>query len=318
MAGKRESRYHGVSNVNKPSGMTSHDVVDEVRRIAGTRRVGHTGTLDPMATGVLPICVGQATKIAQFLLAADKEYLVEMVLGTITDSQDTTGKVVEQRPVPEFGEDEIRAVFARFTGEIEQVPPMISAKKHRGERLYKLAREGVEVEREPCAITVHELGFVSVELPAVRFRLVCSKGTYVRTLCHDVGAALGPGAAMCGLVRTRCGSFHVDDSVDLEDLAKDGIQPGQIFSLDEALSCYPAVRVGEQEERQVMQGQAVAGSGIIETSGPFEAGSLVRVRGPQRDFLAVARALLGSDKLDKMGANLRTIQPIKVFRGNHQ
>jgi tRNA pseudouridine55 synthase len=313
MRGKKESRYHGVININKPSGMTSHDVVDEVRRIAETRRVGHTGTLDPMATGVLPICVGQATKIAQFLLAVDKEYLVEMVLGTITDSQDTTGKVVEERAVPEIGEDEILSVLEKFTGEIEQIPPMISAKKHRGERLYKLAREGVEVEREPCRITIHELELVSVNLPLVRFRLHCSKGTYVRTLCHDMGEALGPGAAMCGLVRTRCGSFGVNESVSLETLKEEGVRPEYLVSLDEALSCYPTVRVGEREERQVIQGQAIPGSGIIETSGPFEAGSLVRVRGPQRNFLAVARALLGSDKLDKMGANLRTIQPIKVF-----
>lgn len=313
MAQKKESPFHGVINVNKPSGMTSHDVVDRVRSIADTRRVGHTGTLDPMATGVLPICVGQGTRIAQFLLAVDKEYVVEMLLGTVTDTQDTTGKVLEERPVPSLSDEDIRAVFERFTGEIEQIPPMVSAKKHRGERLYKLAREGVEVEREPCQITIHQLELLKVELPTLRFHLACSKGTYVRTLCHDIGAALGPGAAMCGLVRTRCGNFHIDDAVSLSDLEEHGIRPEDLSSLDEALSCYPAIRVGEREERQVAMGQAITGAGVLESSDSFEAGSLLRVRGPRRNLLAVARALLGSDKLGKMGANLRTIQPIKVF-----
>jgi len=314
MARKKESPFDGVINVNKPSGMTSHDVVDRVRRVAGTRRVGHTGTLDPMATGVLPICVGQGTRIAQFLLAVDKEYVVELLLGVATDSQDTTGKVLEESPVPaSIDEQAIRAVFERHTGEIEQVPPMISAKKHRGERLYKLAREGVEVEREPCRIMIHRLELLKAELPRVRFHLACSKGTYVRTLCHDIGRALGPGAAMCGLVRTRCGSFRIEEAVPLEQLEQGGIRPEHIASLDDALACYPAVRVGAGEERQVMMGQAIAGSGVLESTGAFEAGSLVRVRGPKRNLLAVARALLGSDKLDRMGANLRTIQPIKVF-----
>jgi tRNA pseudouridine55 synthase len=313
MVRKRTSPFDGVINVNKPSGMTSHDVVDRIRALAGTRRVGHTGTLDPMATGVLPICVGQGTRIAQFLLAVDKEYLVEMLLGMVTDSQDTTGKVLEENPVTAISEEEIRSVLERFTGEIEQVPPMISAKKYQGKRLYKLAREGVEVERKPCKIVIQGLELVNLDLPRVRFHLACSKGTYVRTLCHDIGAALGPGAAMCGLVRTRCGSFCIDDSVSLGDLEDQGIRPENVFSLDDALSCYPAIRVGELEERQVVMGQAITGAGILESSDSFEAGSLVRVRGPHRNLLAVARALLGSDKLDRMGANLRTIQPIKVF-----
>jgi tRNA pseudouridine55 synthase len=294
MAGKKTSPFNGVININKPSGMTSHDVVDRVRAITGTRRVGHTGTLDP-------------------ILAVDKEYLVEMLLGVVTDSQDTTGKVLGEQPVPPLTDGDIRSVFERFTGDVDQVPPMISAKKHRGERLYKLAREGVEVERKPCRITVHQLELKSVEPPRIRFHLTCSKGTYVRTLCHDIGEALGPGAAMCGLVRTRCGSFRIEESVPLAQLEEHGIRPEKVHSLDEALACYPAIRVGEREEQQVIMGQAVSGAGVLESSDPFEAGSLVRVRGPRGNFLAVARALLGSDKLDKMGANLKTIKPVKVF-----
>ncbi|MBW7939945.1 MAG: tRNA pseudouridine(55) synthase TruB, partial [Candidatus Omnitrophica bacterium] len=146
---KKEFRFNGVLNINKPAGMTSHDVVDYIRKIAKMRRVGHTGTLDPMATGVLPLCLGQATKIVQFLIAQDKEYIVEMKMGVVTDSQDMTGDITGEFPVPPLTDADILHVFSQFTGEIWQTPPMVSAKHHKGQRLYELARKGVEVEREP-------------------------------------------------------------------------------------------------------------------------------------------------------------------------
>ena len=273
---KKPSPHNGVLNINKPTGMTSRDAVDEVCRIAGTRQVGHTGTLDPMATGVLPICVGKATRIARFLLSTDKEYLVEMLLGKTTDTQDTTGRVIEERPVPPLDKEELDRTLEGFRGAIDQIPPMVSAKKHKGKRLYQLARAGVEVEREPCRITVYELEMEKIEPPVVRIRLVCSKGTYVRTLCHDIGQALGCGAAMCGLVRSRCGNFRIEDSVDLETLSNDGIRKEYMHSIDDALSCYPALRVGDREECRLRRGQAISAVGVVDRSAPFAAGSLVR------------------------------------------
>lgn len=209
---------HGVLNIDKPAGMTSHDVVDRIRKAAKVSRVGHTGTLDPMATGVLPICIGRATKIQQFLVAQDKEYDVEMTLGVVTDSQDATGSVVENPSIPIIEETEIRGIFSGFLGEQMQIPPMISAKHHKGKRLYQLARKGVEVEREPCKIFIHQLELLEVKLPVIRFLVTCGKGTYIRTLCHDLGKAMGSGAVMSNLSRTRCGGFSIQDSIPLDKL----------------------------------------------------------------------------------------------------
>ncbi len=310
---KKRYRYNGVLNVDKPAAMTSHDVVDRVREITHMRKIGHTGTLDPMATGVLPLCLGNATKVAQFLLAADKEYVVEMVLGKTTTTQDTTGEVIEEHPVPEISFEELDAILDRFRGETAQIPPMVSAKKHKGERLYKMAREGREIEREPCSITIHELELQKVESPIVRFRMVCSKGTYVRTVCHDVGAAIGCGAAMCGLIRTRCGSFRIEDSISLAGLEKKDSLEQHLASLDEALSIYPALRVAEREAAEVGHGMPVTGSAILNRTAPFEAGSLVRIQNRDGNLIAIAKALLCSEKIETIGSNLKTIQPVKVF-----
>lgn len=310
---KKRYRYNGVLNINKPAGMTSHDVVDRVRDITRMRKIGHTGTLDPMAVGVLPLCLGNATKVAQFLLAVDKEYVVEMILGKTTTTQDTTGELIEEKPVPNVSREALEELLNQFRGEISQVPPMVSAKKYKGERLYKLAREGREIDREPCKVKIQELEVQKMEIPTIRFRMLCSKGTYVRTICHDIGQALGCGAAMCGLVRTRCGSFRIEDAATLEQIENPEELEKHLASLDEALSVYPALRVGERESLDVCHGMAVTGSGIVEKTGPFEAGSLVRVRNRDGELIAVARALLNSEKIETIGANLKTIQPVKVF-----
>ena len=310
---KKRFRYNGVLNVNKPTAMTSHDVVDRVREITRMRKIGHTGTLDPMATGVLPLCLGHATKVAQFLLAVDKEYVVEMILGKTTTTQDTTGELIEERPVPEISLEELDRLLDGFRGEIDQIPPMVSAKKYKGERLYKMAREGREIEREPCRVTLYELELQKLELPIIRFRMVCSKGTYVRTVCHDIGEAIGCGAAMCGLIRTRCGTFRIEDAIPLEDLEKQNSLERHLASLDEALAIYPALRVAEREAAEVGHGMAVTGSGILNRTGPFEAGSLVRIQNRDGELIAIAKALLCSEKIETIGSNLKTIQPVKVF-----
>lgn len=305
--------FDGVLNINKPAGMTSHDVVDHIRKAAKMRKVGHTGTLDPMATGVLPLCLGRATKIVQFLIAEDKEYHVTMQLGIITDSQDTTGTVLQELPVPDLNEEKIQEVFQNFTGEIWQTPPMISAKHHKGKRLYELARQGVEIKREPCKIHIYDLSLLNVTLPTLEFRVVCSKGTYIRTLCHDLGKALGGGAVMSGLVRVRCGVFHIDDSIDLAELISPEDVSNHLADLNDALSSLPSVSVGSEGKASLHCGRSLSGGVLTRRIGEFDSGSLVRINARDGALIGVGKALLNSDQLDGLAGNLRVIQPVKVF-----
>lgn len=213
-----ENGPDGVLLVDKPRGCTSHDVVDSVRRLYGTRRVGHAGTLDPMATGLLIVLVGRATKASDLLMAQDKEYLGEATLGTVTDTQDAEGQAVETNAVPTLTEDQVREAMATMVGDQCQVPPMHSAKKIGGRKLYDLARKGVEVAREPRPITIAEFELLSWESPRINFRVRCSKGTYVRTLAHDLGRRLGPGAHLSMLRRTRSGRIDVAEAASLQAL----------------------------------------------------------------------------------------------------
>jgi tRNA pseudouridine55 synthase len=195
--------------------MTSHDVVEAVRKLLGVRRVGHTGTLDPQATGVLPVCVGRATKIAQYLTQADKEYVLTLRLGIATDTQDAAGREISRVDDVRVSRAEVEAVLPRFTGTIRQVPPLFSAKRVGGERLYHLARRGQVVERTPVALTVHALELLGMEGTCVRLRVHCSKGTYARALCDDIGRALGVGGHLQDLVRTRSGRFALAEALTL-------------------------------------------------------------------------------------------------------
>lgn len=216
----REMRS-GFLAVNKPAGMTSHDVVDRVRRRFGCKRVGHAGTLDPMAEGVLVLGVGRdATRRLGAIMGGDKEYRAVMALGVSTDSQDAEGKVLERRPWSGVTKEGVVAVIERFKGAQSQVPPMHSALKRDGQPLYRLARKGLVVPRETRPIFIHELELCAFDGPEVHLRIVCSKGTYVRTLCADVGDALGCGAHMKHLVRTRVGKFSIEDALPLDDLLR--------------------------------------------------------------------------------------------------
>ncbi|HNT34431.1 MAG TPA: tRNA pseudouridine(55) synthase TruB [bacterium] len=303
----------GVLNLNKPAGFTSHDAVDAVRKITRIRRIGHTGTLDPMATGVLPLCVGNATKIAQFLIAQDKEYEVEMTLGLITDSQDTTGKLVEERDWRIVSDEDIRRLPEKFTGTQKQVPPMVSAKHHEGKRLYQLAREGIEVEREPIEIQITQLEILSMELPRIRFRVLSSKGTYIRTLCHDMGLYLGTGGTMSALVRTRCGAFHIKDSALLDDLKSPEDVLGHLHTVDNALSSIPAVEIAETARRRIFQGQPVLGSHVVGVIGKFEAGGLVRIKTSKDELLAMGKAEISSVHIERLGGGLNVVKPIRLL-----
>lgn len=287
----------GVLNLLKPPGMTSHDVVDFVRRTLGLRRVGHTGTLDPGAAGVLPVCLGRATRVSEYLLGCDKAYRAVMVLGVATDTHDAQGRVTAVADASGVTREDVERLLPRFRGVISQVPPMTSAARVGGERLYRLARAGKTVERPPRQITVYTLELVDWRpgpRPAAYLDVVCSKGTYVRTLCHDLGAALGCGAYLHFLVRTAQGPFRQEESVTLEELAgaaARGEVRRHLVPPAAALSFLPAVTLRPEEVRRVTHGQPPfpRGAGELAVAGPL-AGRLVRLCAPAGDLVAVARA----------------------------
>ena len=220
--------FDGVLLVDKPPRLTSHDVVDRLRRHFGFRKVGHCGTLDPAATGLLVIVLERATKLQANLMIEDKTYEGMMLLGVATDSQDGDGKVIAEKPVPALTEADIETVLAKFRGDLQQIPPMVSAIKHEGTPLYKLARKGKTIERKPRLVHIYDLRMLKLDLPRVHLRVTCTKGTYVRTLCHDIGETLGCGAHLAGLRRTRSGKFDVKDAkplAELLQLKREQLQP---------------------------------------------------------------------------------------------
>ena len=208
----------GVLLVDKAEGMTSHDVVALARRKLGTKKIGHCGTLDPIATGLLLLTIGRGTKVQDLLMSEDKEYVGTFVLGVTTDTQDREGEVIQERPVPALEEDQIRSTFETFRGDFYQLPPMVSAKKHGGVPLYKLARQGKTVEREPRLVHVYRYTIDRIELPQIDFSVLCSKGFYVRTYVHDIGEALGCGAHLKALRRTRSGRFEVANAITVDEI----------------------------------------------------------------------------------------------------
>jgi tRNA pseudouridine55 synthase len=208
----------GVLLVDKPQGMTSHDIVARMRRVFRMKKIGHAGTLDPMATGLLLILVGKATKVSQYLMSMDKEYTGTVKLGEVTDSQDADGEVVATTPVPELSEADVQKQMATFMGDQYQIPPMYSAKKVNGQKLYKLARQGKTIEREPRVIHVSRFDMTHFDLPQVSFVVGSSKGAYIRTLAHDLGDRLGCGGHLCELRRTAVGQFRIEHAATLEEI----------------------------------------------------------------------------------------------------
>ena len=248
---------HGFIVVDKPAGLTSHDVVARVRRILKMKKVGHTGTLDPFATGVLPVALGEGTKAIPYLDEGVKEYRAVMKLGITTDTEDLEGKVLYERSLDGIDEAVIRGSLALFTGTISQIPPMFSALKRDGVPLYKLARKGEEVEREPRQLTIHSLIIDRIELPLVAFTVRCSRGTYVRSLARDMGEALGCGAHLTSLRRTSSGPFTLDQARTLEQLADEaaaGLEQVGIVSLKSALAHLPRLELTTDGERRVRNG----------------------------------------------------------------
>ncbi|MEG0306865.1 MAG: tRNA pseudouridine(55) synthase TruB [Clostridium sp.] len=245
----------GVLNINKPLGITSFDVVRKIKKLAKEKKVGHGGTLDPEASGVLPVCMGRATKAIEFIMEDAKEYIAEVKLGVVTDTYDREGEVLREGVV-DFTDEDIIKVISKFVGNIQQVPPMYSALKQNGKKLYELAREGKEVYREPRSITIHSIDILRIESPIVEIKVKCSKGTYIRSLCYDIGEELGCGAMMWNLKRSSTGPFNLESSVNLEDLTEDNILQ-HIISLEEVFSKFPKLVVNEKFEKLILNGVTI-------------------------------------------------------------
>lgn len=299
MASRRRSGRNvtGILLLDKPAGLSSNEALQRVKRLYQARKAGHTGSLDPLATGLLPCCLGDATKFSSFLLDADKHYRVRVRLGQTTTTGDAEGELIDERPVPgDLDAERVRAVLKGFLGTIEQLPPMYSALKHQGQRLYKLARQGVEVERSPRQIDIHALELLAVELPEIGLDVHCSKGTYVRTLAEDIGKALGCGAHVSALRRTGVGPYVESVEapfVTMEQIEKllDSDLPDPLaqldallLGLDSALRHWPALRLSADTAFYLAQGQAV-----LVPRAPTE--GLVRLYDPSERFLGVGTIL---------------------------
>ncbi len=247
---------NGILNVYKPEGLTSHNVVSFVRRTLNMKRVGHTGTLDPMATGVLPVLVGNATKLSELIMADEKKYTARVTLGIKTDTEDITGEIIEKNEV-NVTLDDIIETAKQFTGEIEQIPPMYSAIKVDGQKLYKLARQGVEIERKPRKITIYSIDIYDFDGANFTMDVHCSKGTYIRSLCRDIGDALGCGATMSALQRTMSGIFKKENSYtfeEIEKIAKSGKIEEILMKPDDVLGDFIAINVSNENAIKIKNG----------------------------------------------------------------
>ena len=280
---------HGVINIHKEKGYTSHDVVAKLRGIVGQKKIGHTGTLDPDATGVLPVCLGKATKLCDMLTDKNKTYETVMLLGKVTDTQDTSGTILSEAPTEHLSEEIVKEAILSFVGDYMQVPPMYSALKVNGKKLYELAREGVEVERKARPVTILDIQIKEMNLPRVRMEVSCSKGTYIRTLCHDIGATLGCGACMEELIRTRVSRFELRDSLTLsqvQELKQAGTLEEILVPIDEMFSDYEAITLKEEFQSFVYNGNTFLPK-HVKNYVELVDGKKVRVYDDQGNFIAI-------------------------------
>ncbi|GFI21285.1 tRNA pseudouridine synthase B [Lachnospiraceae bacterium] len=281
---------NGIMNIYKEAGYTSHDVVAKLRGIVKQKKIGHTGTLDPDAVGVLPVCFGSATKLCDLMTDKTKEYEAVMRLGVTTDTQDLSGKILTQSEI-HFNETEVEQAVMCFMGGYGQIPPMYSALKVHGKKLYELAREGKEIERQPRHVEIFAIRILEICLPKVRFVVSCSKGTYIRTLCADIGERLGCGAAMASLIRTRVGNFHIADSISLskvEELVRQGTYQDYVIAPDSVFMEYEGATVKNQAENALANGNKLDSCQLeFDHRKHFMDGDLLRVYSGNREFRAV-------------------------------
>lgn len=299
---------NGIIVIDKPAGKTSHDVVDIVRKATSTKKVGHTGTLDPMATGVLVLLLGQATRIARFLELEPKEYMAEAVFGISTSTQDITGEVIKESALkPDQGQ--VEKIIPKYLGSISQIPPMVSAVKIGGKPLYKLARQGKEVERKARTVTIYKLEMLDFfdkdDRSHAVFRVVCSGGTYVRTLVHDIGEELGMGATLSSLRRTRVGSYTLNNALSISDLSNEQHLLDRLVSMDDALSHLAEAVANTDAVRLILNGREIDRHNLVSHFGAIKTNEFIRIKSSEGQLLAIGQVLDAK--------NLK-IKPEVVFR----
>lgn len=296
----------GLLNINKPKGITSHDVVNRVRRLAGQRRVGHAGTLDPMATGVLLVCLGQATRLIEYVTPSQKQYRATIRFGVTTNTLDAEGQVTSVNDPSLLGEAQLRTILPAFLGDIEQIPPLFSAIKQEGQPLYKQARAGKVVEVAPRRVTIHALTWVAWQPPDLILEITCSAGTYIRALARDLGQAAGPGAHLAELTRTASGPWQLAEAVSLEQLEWEAAQDASAWQRhlhppNQVITHLPQVILTEEAVKHVQQGRQLQ----IEDAPYLEYAGPIRAYTPGGDFLAI---------LTSVEPNAKLWQPKKVFQ----
>lgn len=280
---------HGIINVYKEKGFTSHDVVAKLRGIVGQKKIGHTGTLDPDATGVLPVCLGKATKLCDLLTDKDKTYEAVMLLGMTTDTQDITGRILEEKSTETLTADKVREVIESFIGDYDQIPPMYSALKVNGKKLYELAREGKVIERKARPVKILDIQILEIDLPKVRMEVSCSKGTYIRTLCHDIGEKLGCGGCMESLIRTRVSTFRIEDAKtldEIETLKQEGKLAELLVPIDAMFPFYPKITVKDDWKAFAKNGNPLDLKMLKEACGQDEE-TQVRLYDESGKFIAI-------------------------------
>ena len=288
---------NGVLNIFKNKGMTSFDVVSRVRKIANEKKVGHTGTLDPEAEGVLPVCIGKATKIIDYIMDSEKGYSVKFKLGIKTTTYDLEGDIIEERETSFLTEKEVEEAINSFKGEYSQVPPMFSALKKNGVRLYDLARKGIEIEREARNIKIYNIENINIELPYVSMDVTCSKGTYIRSLCYDIGEKLNVFATMTELKRFKTSFFSEYDSINIDDLNKENIKE-HLISIEEALKNYPEIYLTKGYDKLIINGVIVADKRF--TKSLVENDILYKVYDENKKFLGLGRKNKEGFKMEKL------------------
>ena len=288
---------NGILNIFKPKGMSSFDVVRVVKKVAKTGKVGHTGTLDPEATGVLPVCIGRATKIIDYIMNSEKVYEVTLKLGIRTTTYDLEGEVLEEKDTSHLSDDNILAVIKEFIGEYSQVPPMYSALKQNGVRLYELARKGIEVEREGRLINIYNIEDIKINNPYVSMKVTCSKGTYIRSLCYDIGEKLGVFATMTELNRSKTSVFEQSKSININDLTEENIEH-YIVTMEDALSKYEAITVHGKYVKLLVNGVRVADNRF--TKDKIINDRLYRVYDENNNFIGLGERNNAGFKIEKL------------------
>jgi len=291
-------------------------MVRQVKRILGVKKAGHIGTLDPMAEGILPICTGQSTRIIQFLSPLPKHYQCVMELGLTTDTQDAMGKVITQKDTTDITTERIKRILQEFCGEQKQVPPMYSAKKNKGIPLYKLARSGITIERKPVSVFFFSIEFVSREKNQVKFEVYCSAGTYIRTLCHDIGQKLGCGAYMTHLVRSSIGLFDLKTSITLDDLkqaSENRLLDKVLFSIEKVLTFLPELRIKDAYIKDLANGKPLAKEFFKVFPENFKQGMNLKVSNGRDLILAIVEPLVNKEKFDKMHGSEIAFKPKRVL-----